>query len=137
MILDLILILFFQPFFLSIFVFLAPLLFCFFFSKLKELNFKIFIYSFLMDLLFIKPLGFFLLVSSSCFLLLSLLEKFLSRERFYERMFFLLIFNILFLLGFLFLSSSNLNFQSFLKIVFFNFLFQLIYLQFRRFVFKR
>ena len=128
MIFDFFLILIFQPILGSFFFFLAPLLFDFFKNRLKELNFKIFVYSFLTDLIFLKPLGFFLLLASMSFLLLSFLEKFLSYHKFYQYLLFLILFNIFFLSSFFYLTSLKINWQVFIKIFLFNLIFQIIYL---------
>lgn len=134
MIFDLILIFFFQSIFPSIFLLLAPVLNEFFNSRLKELNLKIILYSFLTDLFFLKPFGFFLFLASFSFLLLSFLEKVLNYDKFYQRLIFLLSFNLVFVGGFLFLSFAKANLQIFLKIFFLNIIFQVIYLETKRFI---
>ncbi len=129
MILDFFLLIILQPIFSSLFFFLAPLFFDFFKARLKELNFKIFIYSFLTDLIFLKPLGFFLILSSFPFLFLSFVEKFLNYNKFHQRIFFLILFNFIFLIGFFYLSGIKANIQIFAKIFLFNLIFQIIYLE--------
>lgn len=130
MIFDLVILLF-QPIFSSVFIFLLPVLYEFFNSNLKELNLKIIFYSFLTDLLFLRPLGFFLFLTSFSFLILSFLEKIFDYAKIYQRIIFLFSFNVVFIVGFLFLSSVKANFQFFFRIFLFNIIFQLFYLETR------
>ncbi len=136
MIFDLILILFFQPLLTFIFFLLAPLVDDFFKNKIDRLSLKVIIYSFLSDLVFLKPLGFFLFISSFSILILTILEKFIPPRLFYQKFFFLFIFNLFFLFLFFFLSFKQLSFFLFFKILFLNLLFQIIYLIIKTFVFK-
>lgn len=137
MIFDLLSIIFIQPLVSSLFIFLGPLLYYYLSSNLKGFNLKIFLYSLLSDLLFIKPLGFFLLVTSFCLLLISILEKFVDYNDSYKLLLFFLVFNVFFLLSFLFLASFKFNLQFFLKLFIFNIIFQLIYIALRRIITNR
>ncbi len=136
MILDLILIILFQPIFNSFFFFLPPLLKDFFQEKLKKLNFKIILYTFLSDLLFIKPLGFFFFLVSFCFLILALLEKFIPPFPFYQKILFLFIFNSIFLSLFLLFNFKFIFLGFFFKLFFLNLFFQIIYLVIKNFLFR-
>jgi hypothetical protein len=123
------LIIFFQPFFSFIFFFLLTILDYFFQNKTKELFFNLIILSFLTDLIFLKPLGYFLALSSFCFLILSLLEKIFPHHFFYQRLVYLLIFNFLFSSLFFYLNYNVfLLTTNFFKTFSLNFVFQLLYL---------
>lgn len=132
MIFDFLAFLFLQPILPTIFILIPSILSSFFLSKLKIINLKIVIYSLLMDLFFIRPLGFFLFLISFSLLILSFLEKFLKYDNFYELIIFLLFFNLIFTYGFLFLSSFKFNLSIFLEILFLNLIYQLIYFLLRR-----
>lgn len=127
MIFDLILLIFLQPFISFIFFFLPPLLNSFFKNKLKELNLKLLFYSLLTDLIFIKPFGFFMLLTSISFLIISFLESFIAPQKIYQKLFFLLIFNLIFISVFLFFQKA-LILNLLIKFLIFNLIFQLGYL---------
>ncbi len=130
MIFELIFIIFFQPLLSSIFLFLAPIVNDYFKSSPK-INFKIILYTFISDLIFIKPIGFFLFLTSLSLLLISLLEKFINPEKFYQQIIFLFIFNLIFFFIFNFLIFNKINFLIFDKIFLVNFIFQVAYLKIR------
>jgi len=128
MIFDLILIIFFQPLVSSIFLFLAPILNYFFKEKNKELIFSLFFFSFLTDIFFLKPLGFFLFLTSTCLLLIIGLEKILSYHYFYQKLVYFFVFNLCFLILFFYFSFRTIfDFVFFLKFLVLNLLFQIIY----------
>jgi len=129
MIFNLIFLILIQPLFTSLFFFSAPILSYFFKDKIRELNFNLIFLSFLTDLIFVKPLGFFLLITSFSILVLCFLEKFLAHNYFYQKMIYLLLFNLLFLLLFFLLSFNQIfNFKIFLKFLMFNLFFHLVYI---------
>jgi hypothetical protein len=129
MIFNLILLIFLQPTFTSVFIFLAPILNYFFKDKIKELTLSLIFLSFITDLIFIKPLGFFLLITSFSLFLICLLEKFLGHHYFYQKIIHLLLFNVIFLLLFFFLSFNKIiSLDLFLKFLIFNIIFQIIYI---------
>lgn len=118
----------FQPIFSLLFLFLFPVLNYFSQNKIKESIFSLIPLSFLTDLIFIKPFGFFLALTSFCLFFISLIGKIISFKFFYQKIIFLFIFNFLFL--FLFFYFSNFNLSSwviFLKVFLINFSFQLCY----------
>lgn len=107
--------------------FFYPILLRKFFQK-KDIFFELLIFSFFSDLILIKPLGFFLFISSLAFLVLSILEKFVDYQFLYQKLLFLFLFNLTFLFFYFYLSSyENFNLVSFLKYFSFNFIFQLIF----------
>lgn len=128
MIFNFFLIIFFQPIFSSIFIFLAPILDFFFKNKNRELILNSILFSFLTDILFLKSFGFFLLVLSSSFLIIIALEKILSHHYFYQKLIYLFVFNLVFLLLFFYLNFQTIfDFLFFLKILLFNLFFQATY----------
>ncbi|GIW67297.1 MAG: hypothetical protein KatS3mg096_165 [Candidatus Parcubacteria bacterium] len=132
MILDLLFLIFIQPLVISIFFFLAPVLKYFFQNKNEKLILNLVIFSLITDLIFIKPLGFFLLITSLALFLISLLEKFLGTTYFYQKLIYLLIFNLIFLGLFLYLTTKQIFVPFLLKFLIFNIIFQLIYLFIRK-----
>jgi len=129
MIFNLIFLILIQPLFTSFFFFLAPILNYFFKDKMRELTFNLIFLSFLTDLIFIKPLGFFLLITSFSILILCLLEKFLGHNYFYQKIIYLLLFNLIFLSLFFFLSFKQIfSLSLFLKFLIFNLFFQSVYI---------
>lgn len=122
------LIIFLQSFLNLIFLFLLPVLDYFFENNIKKLIFSLIILSLLTDLVFLKPFGFFLALTSFCLIIVSLLEKFVSSDFFYQKLIYFIIFNVLFLILF-FYFSYNFLFVSlnFLKILFLNLIFQFFY----------
>jgi len=129
MIFNLILLIFLQPLLTSVFIFLGPVLNYFFKEKIKQLILSLILFSFITDLIFIKPLGFFLLITSFSLLLICLLEKFLGHQHFYQRIIYLLLFNTIFLFLFFFLGFGKISiFAFFLKFLIFNIIFQVIYI---------
>jgi len=128
MIFDLILIIFLQPLLSSIFLFLAPTLNYFFKQKNKKLIFSLFFFSFLTDIFFLKPFGFFLFLTSTCLLLIIGLEKILSYHYFYQKLIYFFVFNLCFLILFFYLSFRTIfDFVFFLKFLILNLFFQIIY----------
>jgi len=129
MIFNLILLIFLQPLFTSVFIFLGPILSYFFKEKIKELTISLIFLSLITDIIFIKPLGFFLLITSSSIFLICLLEKFLDHQYFYQKLIYIFLFNIIFLLLFFFLSFGKIvSSVFFLKFLIFNIIFQAIYI---------
>lgn len=124
MILPLSLLIFFQPIFSSIFFLFPFLLKNFFQNKIKLLFLQLIFLSFISDIIFIKPLGFFLFLTSFSFLLITLLEKFLDHQYFYQKLIFLLIFNLAFLVLFFYFSGIPFSFFPFIKIFILNLLIQ-------------
>lgn len=127
MIFDFLLIIFIQPLTSYIFIFLSPILIDFFSDNLKSFKLKIFILPFMADLIFIKPLGFFLIITSFSFLILFLLAKIFPSFSFGQIFIFMLVFNFLFII--LFMIWENITITPFLllKIVFLNIFFQFFY----------
>ncbi len=122
------LIIFLQPFFNLIFLFLLPILDYFFENKIKKLVISLIVLSLLTDLIFLKPFGFFLTLTSFCLLIIALLEKFVSSNFFYQKLIYLILFNILFLILFFYFSYNFLvGSLNFLKILLLNLIFQLSY----------
>ncbi|GIW65388.1 MAG: hypothetical protein KatS3mg093_367 [Candidatus Parcubacteria bacterium] len=132
---DSILIIIFQPLLGLIFIFLPPLLFDFFSENLKSFRIKIFLFSFLADVIFIKPFGFFLLLTSICFLFIYFLNKVIPFENFWQIFIFILIFNFIFNALFLFLENNKIIFALLLRITIFNLIFQLCYFLFKNLFF--
>jgi hypothetical protein len=129
MIFSLILIIFLQSLFTSVFIFLGPVLNYFFKNKIKELTLSLIFLSLITDIIFIKPLGFFLFIASFSIFLICLLEKFLSHQQFYQKLIYLFLFNIIYLFLFFFLSFGKIvSSVLFLKFLIFNIIFQVIYL---------
>jgi hypothetical protein len=129
MIFSLILIIFLQSLFTSVFIFLGPVLNYFFKNKIKELILSLIFLSLITDIIFIKPLGFFLFIASFSIFLICLLEKFLSHQHFYQKLIYLFLFNIIYLFLFFFLSFGKIVSSAlFLKFLIFNIIFQVIYL---------
>jgi hypothetical protein len=129
MILNLFILLIVQPFLPSVFLFLAPVLNYFFKNKIKELIFYLIFFSFISDLIFIKTLGFFLLITSFTLFLITFLEKFFDHYYFYQKFIYLFLFNIIFCFIFFFFSFEKFTFSFlFIKFVFLNIIFQLIYI---------
>jgi hypothetical protein len=121
MIFNLILLIFLQPLFTSVFIFLGPVLSYFFKEKIKELTLSLIFLSLITDIIFIKPLGFFLFIASFSIFLICLLEKFLGHQHFYQKLIYLFLF---FFLSFGKIVSS----VFFLKFLIFNIIFQVIYI---------
>lgn len=99
---------FFTSFIVGIFYpyFFINSLFLWFYYTRREINnltFFLFLTSLLNDILYIKPLGFFLFIYSLSFLIVSLFFKFLNRESPFFFLIGLIIFNIII---FLFLDLS-------------------------------
>jgi hypothetical protein len=129
MIFNLILLIFLQPLFNSVFIFLGPVLNYFFKEKIKELVLSLILFSLITDIIFIKPLGFFLFITSFSIFLICLLEKFLDHQHFYQRLIYLFLFNIIYLFLFFFLSFGKIAFSTlFLKFLIFNIIFQAFYI---------
>jgi hypothetical protein len=129
MIFNLILLIFLQPLFTSVFIFLGPVLSYFFKEKIKELTLSLIFFSLITDIIFIKPLGFFLFIASFSIFLICLLEKFLGHQHFYQKLIYIFLFNIIFLFLFFFLSFGKIvSSVFFLKFLIFNIIFQVIYL---------
>jgi hypothetical protein len=129
MIFNLILIIFLQPLFTSVFIFLGPVLSYFLKEKIKELTLSLIFLSLITDIIFIKPLGFFLFITSFSIFLICLLEKFLGHQHFYQKLIYLFLFNFIFLLSFFFISFGKIaSLVFFLKFLIFNIIFQAIYI---------
>jgi len=129
MIFNLILLIFLQPLFASIFIFLGPVLSYFFKEKVRELTLSLIFLSLITDIVFIKPLGFFLFIASFSIFLICLLEKFLGHQYFYQKLIYLFLFNVIYLFLFFFLSFGKFFFPIFfLKFLIFNIIFQVIYM---------
>jgi hypothetical protein len=129
MIFNLILLILLQPLFTSVFIFLGPVLSYFFKEKIKELNLSLILFSLITDIIFIKPLGFFLFIASFSIFLICLLEKFLGHQHFYQKLIYIFLFNIIFLCLFFFLSFGKIvSSVFFLKFLIFNIIFQVIYI---------
>jgi hypothetical protein len=129
MIFNLILLIFLQPLFTSVFIFLGPVLSYFFKEKIKKLNLNLIFLSLIIDIIFIKPLGFFLFIASFSIFLICLLEKFLSHQYFYQKIIYLFLFNIIYLSLFFFLSFGKIiSSVLFLKFLIFNIIFQVVYM---------
>jgi hypothetical protein len=124
MIFDLFLIFFFQPILGSLFIFIPSLLVDFFVDNLRAFRIKIFLFSFLSDLIFIKPFGFFLLLTAVCFLIIYFLNKIISYENFWQTFIFVLVFNLFFVALFLFFESKKIIWPILFKIMFLNLVFQ-------------
>jgi hypothetical protein len=100
----------------------------FFKGKIKELNLSLIFLTLIADLIFIKQLGFFLLITSLSLLLISLLEKFLDHNYLYQKLIYLSLFNIVFAALFFFLGFGKITLDmTFLKVVIYNIIFQLLY----------
>jgi hypothetical protein len=128
MIFNFLLLIIIQPLIGHIFIFLAPLLSYFFKGKIKELNLSLIFLTLIADLIFIKQLGFFLLITSLSLLLISLLEKFLDHNYLYQKLIYLSLFNIVFAALFFFLGFGKITLDmTFLKVVIYNIIFQLLY----------
>jgi len=131
MILNLGLIIFFQPLTSSLFIFLAPILNYFLKDKTKDLILNLIFLSLITDIIFIKPLGFFFLITSLTFFLVSLIENFLGYNYFYQKLIYIFLINLIFLLLFFFFSFGKIfDLMLFLKFLIFNIIFQIIYLLF-------
>jgi len=129
MIFNLILLIFLQPLFASVFIFLGPVLNYFFKEKIKELTLSLISLSLITDIIFIKPLGFFLFIASFSIFLICLLEKFLGHQHFYQKLIYLFLFNVIYLFLFFFLSFGKIvSSVLFLKFLIFNIIFQIVYL---------
>jgi hypothetical protein len=129
MIFNLILSTFLQLLFTSVFIFLGPVLNYFFKEKIKKLTLSLILFSLITDIIFIKPLGFFLLITSFSVFLICLLEKFLDHQYFYQKLFYLFLFNTIFLFLFFFLSFGKIfSPLFFLKFLIFNIIFQVVYI---------
>lgn len=127
MIVDLILLIFFQPFWGYLFIFLAPLIVDFLTDNLKSFKVKLFTFTFLTDIIFIKPLGFFLLLTAISFLILYFLGRFISYDSLRQGFIFILIFNFIFSGLFLFFLNQKLFSKIFFTIFISNIIFQLVY----------
>ena len=129
MIFNLILLIFLQPLFNYVFIFLGTVLNYFFKDKIKKLTLSLIFLSLITDIIFIKPLGFFLFITSFSIFLICLLEKFLSHQHFYQKIIYLFLFNIIYLSLFFFLNFGKIvSSVLFLKFLIFNIIFQVIYL---------
>jgi len=129
MIFNLIFLIFLQPLFDSVFIFLGPVLNYFFKEKIKELNLSLILFSLITDIIFVKPLGFFLFITSFSIFLICLLEKFLGHQHFYQKLIYLFLFNIIYLFLFFFFSFGKIvSSVFFLKFLIFNIIFQAIYI---------
>jgi hypothetical protein len=129
MIFNLILLIFLQPLLTSVFVFLGPVLNYFFKEKIKELVLSLILLSLITDIIFIKPLGFFLSIASFSFFLICLLEKFLGHQHFYQKLIYLFLFNLIYFFSFFFLSFGKIVPTAFfLKFLIFNIIFQVVYI---------
>jgi hypothetical protein len=129
MIFNLIFLIFLQPLFDSVFIFLGPILNYFFKEKIKELNLSLILFSLITDIIFVKPLGFFLFITSFSIFLICLLEKFLGHQHFYQKLIYLFLFNIIYLFLFFFFSFGKIVSSAFfLKFLIFNIIFQAIYI---------
>jgi hypothetical protein len=129
MIFNLILLIFLQSLFNSVFIFLGTVLNYFFKDKIKELTLSLILFSLITDIIFIKPLGFFLFITSFSIFLICLLEKFLGHQHFYQKLIYLFLFNIIYLFLFFFLSFGKIAFFTlFLKFLIFNIIFQAFYI---------
>jgi hypothetical protein len=128
MIFNILLTIFIQPLISSVFFFLAPVLNYFFQNKIKELFLSAIVLSLLTDIVFIKPLGFFLFIASCSLVVISIFERFFGYNYFYQKIIFLIVFNCCFLLLFFYFSSYLFfNFVFVLNFLIINLLFQLIY----------
>lgn len=127
MIVDLILLIFFQPFWGYLFIFLAPLIVDFLTDNLKSFKVKLFTFTFLTDIIFIKPLGFFLLLTTISFLILYFLGRFISYDSLRQGFIFILIFNFIFSGLFFFFLNQKLFSKIFFTIFISNIIFQLVY----------
>lgn len=127
MIFDLILLIFFQPFWGYLFIFLAPLIVDFLSDNLNSFKIKLFTFTFLTDVIFVKPLGFFLLLTAISFLILYFLGRFISYDSLRQGFIFILIFNFVFTSLFLFFLNQRLFSKIFFIIFISNIIFQLVY----------
>ncbi len=117
-----------QPFFNYPFLFLPLVLKDFFSNKVRSLNIELLIFTLFYDLLFIKPIGFFLTITVFSLLAIALLEKFLDNEYFYQIFIFLLIFNSVFLFLYFYFSGLRVfNLYLIVKFLTINLVYQLIY----------
>jgi hypothetical protein len=123
-----ILIIFLQQFFDYLFFFLIPSLDYFFQKNNKKLIFNLFFLSLLTDFILLKPFGFFLVVSSLSFIIISLFEKILPFHFFYHKLIYLFIFNLSFIsILFYFLGFNKVLLPYFLKVLLINFFIQSFY----------
>lgn len=127
MIFDLILLIFLQPFWGYLFIFLAPLIVSFLSNNLDSFKIKLFTFTFLTDLIFIKPLGFFLFLTAISFLIIYFLGKFISYDSLWQGLIFILIFNLIFISLFFFFINQKLFTKIFFVILILNIIFQLVY----------
>lgn len=127
MIFDLILLIFFQPFWGYLFIFLAPLIVDFLSDNLSSFKIKLFTLTFLTDVIFVKPLGFFMFLTAISFLILYLLSRFISYDSVRQGLIFVLIFNFVFTSLFMFFLNHRLFSRTFFIIFISNMIFQLVY----------
>lgn len=127
MVFDLILLIFFQPFLGYVFVFLPPLIIDFLNNNLKPFKLKLFTLTFLTDLIFIKPFGFFLFLTAISFLILYFLNRFISYHFLWQGFIFIFVFNLVFINLFLFFLGQRLFTKIFWASLISNIIFQGIY----------
>ncbi|BCX15302.1 MAG: hypothetical protein KatS3mg097_194 [Candidatus Parcubacteria bacterium] len=132
MIFSLATIVFLQPFFSLLVICLAPILREFLFFRSEKFIFKLLIFTLLTDLFFIKNFGFFSLIVSLVLFIMVLLDKFINNSFFYQRVFFIFIFNIIFFIIFVYAMNYPFDISLWFKLIFANFIFQLLYLEISR-----